>query len=189
MDREPPHCVFLNGLPGSGKSTFATRLIAGRPHWLSLDIDVLRGLLGIAAVDFRQAGDEVRPLARALLDAQLGLGRNVVVPQLFFDPSESAQLEAVAEASGARVSRFLISVSAAECWDRVRRRGLAAPPGSLEHRIHELIRTAGGLAELHRMAQQLEVWSRRPDPPVAVSSYAALHEVLLTRGAPVAEMG
>ncbi|WP_392507721.1 AAA family ATPase [Naumannella halotolerans] len=75
-----PLCVFLNGLPGAGKSTYARRTIAGEAGWLSLDIDQIRELLGITAVDFREAGEEVRPLALALLRTQLAAGRNVVIP-------------------------------------------------------------------------------------------------------------
>lgn len=125
---EDATCILINGLPGSGKTTYARRLVARRPGWFNLDVDVLRSLLGIATIDFAEAGLEVRPLAMSLLKTQLALGRNVVFPQLFFGPDESMDFEEAARTSGAVVTRFMITVPIEECWRRVRDRGRGGSP-------------------------------------------------------------
>lgn len=176
-------CVFINGLPGSGKTTIASNLVRGRSGWLNLDVDTLRGLLGTATSDFRAAGAEVRPLARAILRAQLELGRNVVVPQLMFEPSESEDMEAVAYECDAEVHRFMVSTAPEKCWRRVRMRGLNAPDWTLDRHIFTLLEKSGGLEEIRRMEEQLECWFVDSNPPIRIDSYQET-KVTLERTSP-----
>ncbi|MDR2996925.1 MAG: ATP-binding protein, partial [Microbacterium sp.] len=132
-------CIFVNGLPGSGKSTYARRFVESRRGWLNLDVDLLRGLLGTASIDFVQAGAEVQPLALAVLREQIGRGGNVIFPQLFFTPEEAAPFEEAVTASGGRVVRTLLHEGAEECWRRVEERAHRSATGSIDRGILALL--------------------------------------------------
>lgn len=71
--------IHLNGAPGVGKSTLAQALVASRPGWLNLDIDVLRSLIGGWEGDFLGTGSVVRPLALAMVSVHLDARRTVVL--------------------------------------------------------------------------------------------------------------
>ncbi|HUQ59175.1 AAA family ATPase [Lentzea sp.] len=167
---EAGYCVFVNGLPGSGKSTYARKFVDARRGWLNLDVDVLRGLLGTASVDFLQAGVEVQPLALAVLREQIASGGNVIFPQLFFTPEEAAEFEAAVMTSGGRVRRTMLHEDVRECWRRVEERARRAPEDSIYHNILNLLTKSGGILELQRMEHQLSAWSKLPDPPHIISS-------------------
>jgi len=170
-------CIFVNGLPGSGKSTYARNFVNARRGWLNLDVDLLRGLLGTASVDFVQAGAEVQPLALAVLREQIASGGNVIFPQLFFIPAEASAFEDAVLASGGRIRRTLLREDVDECWRRVEARARQAPADSVERGILDLLTDAGGVAELERMERQLSAWSDLADPPLLITA-ATPHEEL-----------
>ncbi|MFB8191143.1 AAA family ATPase [Microbacterium sp. NPDC055988] len=170
-------CIFVNGLPGSGKSTYARAFVNARRGWLNLDVDLLRGLLGTAAVDFVQAGAEVRPLALAVLREQIASGGNVIFPQLFFVPEEASDFEEAVRASGGTVLRTLLREDVAECWHRVEARARRAPADSVERGIFDLLTDAGGVTELERIEEQLSAWSDLADPPLIITSATPLEEL------------
>lgn len=171
------HCIFLNGLPGSGKSTYSRKFVDSRRGWLNLDVDVLRNLLGTASVDFIQAGAEVQPLALAVLREQISAGGNVIFPQLFFTPEEASEFETAVLDSGGRVRRVILHEDAQVCWRRVEERARLAPSGSIEGKILDLLANAGGLLELQRIEQQLAAWSQLPEPPRIISSSTPHDEI------------
>lgn len=170
-------CIFVNGLPGSGKSTFARNFVKARRGWLNLDVDLLRGLLGTATLEFVEAGAEIQPLALAMLREQIASGGNVIFPQLFFVPDEASAFEEAVLASGGSVRRTLLREEVGECWRRVEERGRHAPAGSVERGILDLLADAGGVAELERFEQQLSAWSDLADPPLLITA-ATPHEEL-----------
>lgn len=172
-------CIFVNGLPGSGKSTYARRFVESRRGWLNLDVDLLRSLLGTASIDFVQAGAEVQPLALAVLREQIGRGGDVIFPQLFFTPAEAAPFEDAVVASGGRVVRTLLHEGAAECWRRVQDRAQNSLSGSIDRGILALLAEAGGALELERMQQQLSAWSGGPDAPHIIYSSTPHEELAL----------
>lgn len=163
-------CIFLNGLPGSGKSTYARSFVASRRGWLNLDVDVLRGLLGTTSVDFVKAGAEVRPLALAVLREQISSGGNVLFPQLFFTPDEAEDFESTVVERGGSFHRTMLYEDPRECWRRVSARAHQSPDGSMERGILRLLEASGGLSEVERMEQQLSAWFELPDPPFRVSA-------------------
>lgn len=177
-------CVFLNGLPGSGKSTYARSFVTARRGWLNLDVDLLRGLLGTASVDFVQAGAEVQPLAVAMLREQIASGGNVIFPQLFFVPAEASAFEDAVVAVGGTVRRAILQEDVGECWRRVETRARRAPADSVESRIHRLLADAGGKEELERISQQLSAWSYLADPPVVLTSRTPHEEVAALASTP-----
>ncbi|MFE6736322.1 AAA family ATPase [Microbacterium sp. NPDC057650] len=172
-------CIFVNGLPGSGKSTYARRFVESRRGWLNLDVDLLRGLLGTASIDFVQAGAEVQPLALALLREQIGRGGNVIFPQLFFTPEEAAPFEEAVVASGGRVVRTLLHEGTEECWRRVEERAHGSASGSIDRGILALLAEAGGAVEIERMQRQLSAWSERPDAPRIIHASTPHEELAL----------
>ncbi|WP_406248035.1 AAA family ATPase [Microbacterium sp. M] len=174
---EAGYCIFMNGLPGSGKSTYARNFVASRRGWLNLDVDVLRGLLGTATTDFLHAGAEVKPLAVAVLREHLSAGGNVIFPQLFYAPDEAAEFEAVVEASGGRVRRTMLREDVGECWRRVEERAHRTPHGSIDRNILDLLAESGGLSELQRIDEQLAAWSDLPDPPRIIHTSTPFSEV------------
>ncbi|AWF99292.1 AAA family ATPase [Clavibacter michiganensis] len=174
---DAPHCIFLNGLPGSGKSTFARSFIESRRGWLNLDVDVIRGLLGTFHVDFLSAGAEVQPLALAVLREQIAAGGNVIFPQLFFVPEEARPFEEAVVAGGGHVHRVLLKEETAECWRRVEGRANRAPSGSVEQKILTMLSASGGVDELQRIETQLFAWMDLPEPLRVITSATPFSEV------------
>lgn len=171
-----PLCLVLNGLPGSGKSTIAREIVSGLPGTLALDIDGLRAMLGLATTDFAGAGDEVRPLATAVVREQVRLGRDVVIPQLYFTRAEMESV--VAAASGAHVVHRLLVVDPDLCWQRVRSRAESPSASALERHVHELISARGGAAMLRQMEQSLFAEDFGDLAPVPVRTAEDLRSLL-----------
>lgn len=73
--------ILLNGPPASGKSTIARRFVDSEPMALSLDIDVVRGMLGAWLDAPDESGLAARSLALAMAETHLGAGHDVIVPQ------------------------------------------------------------------------------------------------------------
>jgi predicted kinase len=96
-----PQLVFINGAPGSGKSTMARRLVDSRPLSLLLDVDTLRGHLGQWRQNPGSAGLTARRLALAMTRTHLAAGHDVVVPQFIERRGFIGDLRAVAEDAGA----------------------------------------------------------------------------------------
>lgn len=152
--------VFLNGLPGSGKSTVARRLVSTRPGWFLLDVDVLRTYVGGWSEDFDAAGRVIRPIAQAILSEVVAGGGVVVVPQLFFEVEDFVGFAQKARDAGGEVLHVMLEVPTSECWRRLQ----ARPSGFPEHEVGEAslasvlaaeIERGGGGAFLDRLATDL----------------------------------
>ena len=70
--------ILLNGPPGVGKSTVATRFAAEHPGTLRCDIDVLRTMIGGWEDDYERAGGLIRPAALGLIASYLRKSGDVV---------------------------------------------------------------------------------------------------------------
>ena len=76
-----PRLIVLNGPPGIGKSTVALRYVEDHPLALSLEQDVVRGLLGGWRTREGESGALARELCLAMARIHLVAGHDVVVPQ------------------------------------------------------------------------------------------------------------
>ncbi|TDE16065.1 AAA family ATPase [Jiangella asiatica] len=149
-----PRLIVLNGPPAIGKSTLARRYVDDHPLALNLDVDRVRDLIGGWRDDPHAAGLLARAIAVAAAAAHLRAGHDVVVPQYLGRPRFLEELEATAEAVGARFHELVL-------WDEkhgalrrfAERTRAGADPAHLDAAAH--LDTQGGPAELSAMHDRL----------------------------------
>ncbi|MBM7509142.1 AAA family ATPase [Nocardioides sp. 31GB23] len=162
--------IHLNGPPGIGKSTIARRYVAEHPGVLNCDIDLLRTLIGGWSEDFAGAGALIRPAALAMIEAYLGHGHDVVLPQMLIDPAQVELFESRAVAAGATyVERFLMDEQEASV-QRFGRRGASRPEDPWHDQVRVIVERQGGETALVRCWVALEeLQARRPSAQVVPS--------------------
>lgn len=149
-----PILVLLNGIPGSGKSTIARCWAARRPSALVIDIDLVRATLPHWRDDPTAAGLLARAITLAVAREQLLIGGDVAIPQYLGRPEFLDQLDHLAGATGAHLCEVALLGSPKQLADRFVQRPTDDP--SAAHAAAE-VATAGGVAELERMAERLEM--------------------------------
>ena len=166
-----PRLIVLNGPPGIGKSTVALRYVEDHPMALSLEQDVVRGLLGGWRTREGASGALARELCLAMARTHLVGGNDVVVPQFVADPSYLDRLAAVASEVGARHTELVLLDDRRSAERRFHAR--VHDPLRTEHQrvAEQLIQGAGGYAhQFARLARCLqdrrvvEIRSREGDP-------------------------
>jgi predicted kinase len=103
-----PCLIILNGPPGIGKSTVALRYIENHPMTLSLEQDVVRGLLGGWRTRETESGALARDLCVAMARIHLLAGHDVIVPQFVANPDYLDRLSELARATGAQHIEFVL---------------------------------------------------------------------------------
>lgn len=77
-----PKLIMLNGSLGIGKSTLASRFADEHPNTLNLDIDEIRRYISHWREETEQSATSSKQMALAMAKVHLGLGHDVVVPQI-----------------------------------------------------------------------------------------------------------
>lgn len=103
-----PRLIVLNGPPGIGKSTVALRYVEDHPMALSLEQDVVRGLLGGWRSRETESGALARELCLAMARTHLVAGHDVVVPQFVANPDYLDRLSALGLHVGAQHIEFVL---------------------------------------------------------------------------------
>jgi predicted kinase len=141
-----PRLILLNGPPGIGKSTLAHRYIEDHPLTLSLEQDVVRGLIGGWRTRENDSGILARKLCVEMARAHLLGGHDVIVPQFVALTSYLDQLAQLAR----DVAAGYVEVVLLDDADHAERRfhGRLGDPLWIEHQraAAEFIEAAGGYA-------------------------------------------
>jgi predicted kinase len=146
--------IIINGPPGCGKSTIASRYADEHPFALNLDIDKVRAMLGCWKRDRGAAGLAARRIALAAAGSHLSAGHDVLMPQFLGRLDFIERAEQVAVQSGADFREVVLMDTKANSLSRFADRGrTSADPSHLDARDH--IASLGGQAELARMYDML----------------------------------
>ncbi|MEU3690291.1 ATP-binding protein [Streptomyces narbonensis] len=122
----PPFCVFMVGLPGSGKTTLSRVLTDRGFVRLCPDEEMFRRH-GVYGVDFPRGLFPAleRPVLEDVaveLREHLKAGHDVVVDHGFWTPEDRAKWRSIATDAGATPLLVYLAVSHDELWDRISKR-------------------------------------------------------------------
>lgn len=139
-----PQLIVLNGPPGIGKSTLADRYVEDHPLTLSLEQDVVRGLIGGWRTRETESGLLARSLCLEMARTHLQGGYDVIVPQFVALPEYLAQLVGVADQAAAAHVEILLLDDADHAERRFHSR--LRDPERAEHQrvVAQFIEAAGG---------------------------------------------
>lgn len=113
----PPRVLFLKGLPGSGKTTFAKEFLKGNPDFKRLNKDDLRAMLDGGT--WSPAHERfVCDMRDAIVNEALGAGHSVIVDDTNLNPVHEASLRQIATECGATFEVKFFDVSVRECIAR-----------------------------------------------------------------------
>lgn len=123
---DPPFCVLMAGLPGSGKTTLSRALTARGFIRLCPDEEMFRRH-GVYGVDFPRGVFptlEVPVLEDVAADLrkELRAGHDVVVDHGFWTPEDRAKWRAIASDAGAVSVLVYLAASHDELWARISKR-------------------------------------------------------------------
>lgn len=104
-----PKVLILQGLPASGKSTFAKKLVLEDRRWKRINKDDLRLMIHDGKWTSKKERDIIQ-VRNILLKQFLGEGKNVIIDDTNFHPSHIRDITLQAQAMNAEVEVKLFSV-------------------------------------------------------------------------------
>lgn len=119
-----PKLLMLKGLPGSGKSTYAKKLV--EKGWVRVNKDDMRAMLNNGKFSKENEGF-VLSLRDEIIIRGLVNGKNVVVDDTNLDPKHAIQLEGIAQEFLADYEEKFFDVTPAECVRRNKLRDNPVP--------------------------------------------------------------
>ena len=122
-----PKMLVLRGIPASGKSTFAKKLIQDQPHWYRLNDDLLREMLHGDLPFSGKREKFVRAANKATVRALLENQRNVVIDNTNLTDGHYERWKNVADEFGAECALHVMGTPLVECVQRNVDRGLTVP--------------------------------------------------------------
>jgi predicted kinase len=147
--------ILINGLPGSGKSTLGRRYLDDHQLVLALDIDVIRSMLGRSLEEPNVSGLAARDLARAMAQAHLHAGHDVLVCQFLGRLEFVEFLDQLATAVGVPFVEVVLVTAVDETAERfLQRSEEGRRPEDGDASI--LLDRAGGTEVLAEMYSRLE---------------------------------
>ena len=154
-----PRLIVLNGPPGVGKSTVALRYVEDHPLALSLEQDVVRGLLGGWRTREGESGAMARDLCLGMARIHLVAGNDVVVPQFIANPEYLDRLADLARDVHTQYVEFALLDDLGSAESRFHAR--INDPARAEHQrvAAAFIEQAGGYA--HQYARLVECLAGR----------------------------
>ncbi len=134
-----PRLVLLNGPPGSGKSTLAQRYVDEHPLAASLDVDLVRAMIGGWREHLTDAGLAARALTLAMARTHLDAGHDVIVPQYLGRLGFIEALEGLAAGCGVAFLEIVLMTDRNGSIRRYQGRGGDEPQEALEQMYDRLI--------------------------------------------------
>ena len=178
--------LVINGAPGAGKSTLASRFASDDPLALILDIDSIRTQLG-QWQEHDESKVVARDLAIALARAHLVAGHDVIVPQFLGRPEFRDRLALLAGEAGVRFVEVVLTADDAAIIERFQRRRDAQANAGQSHPQSDLPDAAVSVELPLANARLIEDAKARGVPIVSTSSdlqtsYRALREAVAVQG-------
>jgi len=148
-----PFLVLINGAPGTGKSTIASRLAESDPQGLALDLDVIKHALPDWEANPTEAGLQARAIwldrARSLLARKI----NVYVGQYLARPEFVAQLDALVREVEGQFVELILCIDADQLATRLSER--IERPDRPEHEVNNRLLGPADLPELLRSIETI----------------------------------
>jgi predicted kinase len=144
MTTRPPHLLVLVGIPGSGKSTYASRLQARRPGLNIISPDIIRQELypgyEEGRVDVRHIDDHhVFRLAYHAVAEALQAGRDVLFDATSLTRIRRGKLLRLGRRADAVITAHFFPISLRKAFHRNRLRPRQVPPGAIAHLAKVLV--------------------------------------------------
>lgn len=125
-----PTLLVINGPPGAGKTTLASRYVEEHPLALLVSEDDLIGAMGQWIVHEEEGRELAFSHVQSMTALHLSAGHDVVVPILLTQVTAADALAHIAARNNARYMECVVAITKQESVTRMLQRGTWGEPGS-----------------------------------------------------------